>query len=188
MKVLFFNYFLTAIRHIRRSKLYAAVTVLGLSVGLAAVLLIAIYIRTESYYDHFHALGERIYRVSSRSYLHGQLEEANTYVMMAVAGPALKAELPDIEEYTCMSTSYNVMMRHALNEPLTLKKVHYADTNFLRFFSFDLLEGDARTALADPFSIILTQKYAQQYFGDDEPMGKTLQSLRGRIYTVTGVA
>jgi len=188
MKTLFTNYLLTSFRHLRRSKLYTVVTVLGLAIGLAAVLLITVYIRTESYYDHFHEKGDRVYRISSRYYRNGQLQNDNIYTMIAAPGPALKAELPEIEEYTCMSTSTNVLMRNMPNELIGLPIVHYVDTGFLKLFSFDLMEGNPHTALAAPFSIVLTQKTAKQYFGDDDPMGKMLHSQNGTVYTVTGIA
>ena len=187
MKILFSNYLLTAIRHLRRSPLHATVTILGLSIGLAAVLLITVYIRTEANYDHFHEHGSRIYRVSSRTFHSGKLESNNDYQMIAPVGPALKAELPEIEAYTCFSTSRGVAMRNAPNDPISLPVVRYVDTSFLRIFSFEILEGDLLTALAAPFSIVLTQKTSQLYFGEENPIGKMLNTPKGDTYTVTGL-
>jgi putative ABC transport system permease protein len=168
-----------------RDKVFSLINVLGLTIGFTAVLYIGCYIAQEITCDNFHEHGASIYRVSSEI----TIEDRSTgehYVSVPPIGPAMKQYLPEVEEYARIATprTYHIA-RH--NTFFKTGNVGFADTSFFRFFTFPLVKGAAATALAAPYSIVLTEETAARIFGNDDPLGETVQ-IDGAAYSVTGVA
>lgn len=177
MLVLFFK---TAFRSLIRNKSFAIINILGLAVGMAVFLLITQYTRFEHSYEDFIPNRENIYRVAISTYRNNELILASAENYPAV-GPALKKELPDVLSFARLyNLGYknNVIItnENAKPEPIAFKQRRflYADSAFLPMMNYALVKGNAQTALADPYTAAISEKYAQMYFGKEDPIGKTL--------------
>lgn len=196
---MFKNHLKIAWRALLKSKGYATINILGLAIGLACCLLIGLYIQDELSYDQYHVKKNRIYRVLhgfSESGTAGSVERPQersfTYQVWgnAPVGKALKADFPEVQEVCQFSGQSSVLLRYN-EKAFQEENVFYADSNVLNVFSWKLLAGDPKTALVAPYSTLLTASTAKKYFGDENPIGKTLEGAGGRAnpgtYTVTGI-
>jgi len=169
---MFKNYLKTALRNLRKNKLYSIINIFGLTVGLAACLLIGVYIHHELSYDKFNANADRIVRAT--------MEYSNAGTVNKIAttgtkiGPLFKRTFPLVKEYARTFISHNVVKGgdKIFDEP----RILYADEAFFKIFSFHIIEGNAATALDAPDKIVITQSIAKKYFGGEDPIGKTLTS------------
>lgn len=176
------NYFKTAMRNLRKNKLYAAINVFGLAVGLTACLLIGVYINHELSYDKFNVNADRIVRVT--------MEYKNAETVNSVAttgtkvGPQFKRTFPAVEEYvrTFISSGMVKNEDRVFEEP----RILFADEPFFKVFSFRLVEGNASTALSEPDKIVITQTVAKKYFGNENALNKRL-TVRGKELIVSAV-
>ncbi|MFC2121317.1 ABC transporter permease [Bacteroidota bacterium] len=168
------NYFKTAIRNLLKYKGYSLINILGLTFGLVCTLFISIYIYNEITYDSFHEDSELIYRVGVKGKMLG-----NDLDMAVTASPmheALKNEYPEISGVTRIYWEGGRLFKYGdtkFFEPA--EELMFADSTFFEVFSFKILKGNPETALDNPFSIILTENYAKKYFGDEDPIGKSMQ-------------
>lgn len=181
------NYFKIGLRNLWRHKSYTAINVIGLTVGLAAFLLINQYVQYERSYDGFHKEPDQLYRLTTDMIVDGQLKTRDA-MSFNPSGKVIADEFPEVEEF---SVTYN-------NGQLSLRKgesliretsVKMADEHFVELFGYEVIAGDQATMLLEPYSIVLTQKRAQFYFGDENPIGQTLHVHSGfdREFEVTGV-
>ena len=170
------NYFIVALRVFFRQKIYSSIKILGLAIGISATFLIAIYISGELSYDHFHADGERIFRVGSY-YRFGGNETSSCYSDANMAG-WLKQEVPEVESVLRLAVKPAEFIKYQ-DKIFTEKKIIEVDTNFFSFFNFKLLQGNASDALSKNDKVIITEATAKKYFGsqqgeDESPIGKIL--------------
>jgi putative ABC transport system permease protein len=185
---MFSNYFKVALRNILKYKFFSAINILGMTIGLTACLLIILYVVDELSYDRFHRGAEQIYQVGLHGKIGGQdLRVANTCPPLAAA---LVAEIPEVESATRMDgfSSGQLAVKYE-DKSFAEDKVFYADSNFFEFFSFKLVEGDPKTVLKDPNTVVITSAIANKYFGQEPAMGKLL--IMGgdkKAYKVTGIA
>lgn len=176
------NYFKIALRNIRRNATYSILNVLGMAIGMACALLIILWIKDEWSYDRHFRNADHLYRVIEKQRPEGG-EEKMYAPSPSPLSTALKAQFTEIIRAT-----------RFVQTPLTLKKgeenieenVTVVDPDFLTMFDVDFIQGDSRTALNDPYSIILTEESAIKYFGNKNALGKKLASL-GFDLTVTGI-
>ena len=183
------NYFKTAWRNMIRNKTNSFINVSGLSIGIACVLMILIYIRNELRYDKFHKDADRIFQVVLNGNMSGQeFWGGNT---APPVGAALTNNIPEIESYTRFYKPNDIVVRYEENGRsafFTEKNILAVDSNFLQLFGFKMLEGDAATALMKPGSVVITESIAKKYFGDEKAIGKTLSMREDkRPFTVTAV-
>ncbi|MEO6870125.1 MAG: ABC transporter permease [Ginsengibacter sp.] len=180
---MFTNYFKIAWRKIQKNKLYSFINILGLSTGLAACILIGLYVFNELSYDKFNTNSERIARVTMEYGSGGSSEQ--TAVTGNKVGPQLKRTFPLVDSYVRTMKSSRVISNgsNAFDE----KNILYADADFFKVFSFKLLQGNDSLALSDPYSIVLTKSVAKKYFGNENPIGKTLRIDDVRDYVITGI-
>jgi putative ABC transport system permease protein len=179
---MFKNYFKTALRNLRKNKLYSVINIFGLTVGLAACLLIGVYINHELSYDKFNVNADRIVRVTME---YKNSETVNTTASTGTKpGPQFKRTFPSIEEYTRTYITHRVIKNgdKVFDEPDVL----YADQPFFKIFSFPIIEGNAATALDAPDKIVVTKSMAKKYFGNDDPINKTL-SIGDKDFRVSAV-
>ncbi|MEP7141462.1 MAG: ABC transporter permease [Ferruginibacter sp.] len=170
--MMFYNYLKITLRNLRKNKLYAAINIFGLTVGLAACLLIGVYINHELSYDKFNANANRIVRATMEYNSAGTVNKgASTGTKV---GPQFKRMFPSVEEYTRTFINHNTIKSgdKIFDEP----RILYADQPFFKMFSFHLVEGDASTALDGPDKIVITQSMAKKYFGSENALNKTLTS------------
>ncbi|WCT10540.1 ABC transporter permease [Mucilaginibacter jinjuensis] len=176
------NYFKIAWRKLKKNRLYSFVNILGLTAGLASCLLIGLYLYNELTYDNFHQNANRIARVTME-YNHGSTSK--TAVTGSKDGPQLKRMFPEVEDYVRTIRYDGVFNKDG--KFFHEDNILYADQPFFKVFSFHLLEGSAAQALSAPDHIVLTSAMAKKYFGDADPMGKTLK-LGKKDYVVSGIA
>jgi putative ABC transport system permease protein len=179
------NYLKTAMRIMLRQKGYSFINIAGLSLGIAATLLIILYVVDELSYDRFHTNATNIYRIGFKGRLQGN--DFNMATSPAPVAEAVSREIPDVESvvrfglWRTSPFSFN-------DKNFTEQFVLVADSNFFQFFNFKLLAGDPVTALKGTNKIVITQSAATRYFGEDDPIGQIL--LRGsekKATVVTGV-
>lgn len=180
------NYLLVAFRNISRQRFYAFLNVLGLTVGIASCLFITLYVKDELSYDRFHPDADRIYRVNLDAKLSAQ-EIAVAVSCPPMAG-ALINEVPEVESVVRVAQNNGVVMKYGENA-FTQEKTFLADSNFFAFFNFPLLEGNSQTALREPNTLVLTERTAKKFFGEEKALGKLLTVGNDTTtYVVTGIA
>ena len=169
---MFRNYLKTALRNLRKNKLYSIINIFGLTVGLAACLLIGMYISHELSYDKFNANADRIVRATMEYSNAGTVNKTAT--TGTKVGPQFKRTFPLVEEYARTFISHNVVKYgdKIFDEP----RILYADEPFFKIFSFHIIKGNAATALDAPDKIVVTKSIAKKYFGDEDPINKILTS------------
>jgi putative ABC transport system permease protein len=177
------NYVLVALRSFRRRLGFASINILGLGVGIACCAVIALYVWGELSYDRFHDDAELIYRVESDWRPGGNISLASVnYPFVEV----LRTEYP---EYP-IASSWRSMGNGTVARGETVfreEDIFYTHQAFFDVFSFRLERGDEATALTDPNTVVLTRETARKYFGDEDPIGQTLQFFGTLDATVTGV-
>jgi putative ABC transport system permease protein len=184
------NYFTTAWRNMIRNKTSSFINVSGLSIGIACVLMIVIYIQNELSYDKFHKDADRIFQVTLKGNMGGQeFWAGNT---PPPVGKALVSNFPEIESYTRFFKARDMVARYTPNNStekfFTEKNIIAVDSNFLEFFGFKMLEGDPATVLLKPGSVVITADIAKKYFGNENAIGKTIvMNENKKPFTVTGL-
>ncbi len=179
------NFFVNAIRNLRKQPGYVLLNIGGLAIGLTSFLFISLYVINELSYDRFHKNYKNIYSVKVVGHMSGGvLDQAVTAAPMA---QAMLSDYPEVLEATRVTKLGAWLIRFG-DKRFNEDGVLFADSTFFNVFDFKLLRGDPRTALVRPKSIILTEEYANKYFGDQDPMGQRM-SLEAdtNLYTVTGV-
>lgn len=178
------NYFKIALRHLQKNKLYALVNIFGLAIGIASCLLIGLYIWHELSFDRFHKNADRIARVTWQ-YNFGNAENKVATTGTRV-GPDFQRHFPEVQAYVRL-LKYPRVVRYE-NEMFDEKAFLFADSAFFSLFSFPLLKGDPKTALAGPDKVVITASAAKKYFGNGDPVGKTVNVGGVKDFLVTGVA
>jgi len=181
------SYFTISTRNLVKRKFFASLIILGLTTGITACLLIALYIIDEFSYDRFHTNADRIYQVG----LHNKFGERDlrSASLCPPLADAMMSEIPEVESTLRMHRWGKPVFRYG-EKAFTEDKVLFTESNFFDFFSFRLISGNAKTALKEPNSIVLTQKTARKYFGDDNPREKLILMGEGEDkvpYKITGV-
>lgn len=179
------NYFKIAIRNLKKDKVSALINIFGLSVGFACSLFIILFAVNDLTVDTFFDNGDRVYRVinDERPYNENGRFLATTAPPFA---PTLAEEYPEVESAVRLRYSDDVILKYGEHQ-LYEKNLIYADKDFFQLFSFPLAQGDPQEALLAPNSIVLTPQMAQKYFGNTDPMGKTLLMDDEVPLHVTGV-
>ncbi len=184
---MFRNYFNVAVRNILKHKFFSAINILGMTIGVTACLLLILYVSDELSYDRFHTNAERIYQVGLHGKIAGQdIRTANTCPPMAAA---LVSDIPEVESATRVTPYFGRPAVKYADKILTEEKVFFADSNFFEFFSFVLKEGDVKTALKEPNTVVLTEDIEKKYFGNEPGVGKLMViGNDNKTYKVTGIA
>ncbi len=179
------NYLKVAWRNLRKNKLYSAINMLGLSIGLASCLLISLFVFDELSYDRYNRDADRIVRVVLRGTLNGeQIREAN---VMAPVAQTLQTRFSEIQSTTRIRSIGTPTLTYG-EQTFRNFQFAFADSTLLRVFTLPLLKGDAQTALTRPNTLIISQQAAQKIFGTADPMGKVLALFDNKTpYTITGV-
>ena len=179
------NYIKIAWRNLIRQKAFSIINISGLSIGVATCLIIMLYIFHELSYDRYNEKADRIVRVVYRGFMGGgEMKEAN---VMAPVAKTLKKDFPEVLEATRIQTSGSPMVSFGAK---TFKETDlaFADANFFEVFTVPLLAGNAKTALLEPNTIVISKEVAKRYFGEEDPIGKVLNFKSWKSnYKVTGV-
>ncbi len=181
---MFKNYMTTAIRSLSRHKQYTLINILGLAVGLAACILILLYVSFELSYDRWIPENDRVMRIETLGYGEsGELLD-NDESTPAVAAGIFGEQIDDIE---LLARFYNTELALALNDRALEQNVTLTDPDVFELMDIRLLEGDSSTALSDPASIVLTESDAKRIFGDASPMGEVIKVDGKHLVKVSGV-
>ena len=179
------NFFRIAIRNILKHKGITFINVTGLAIGLAASLLILLWVQDELSYDKFNLKGKNIYRIEEDQFYSG--ERYHVTVTPFPSGPVWKEKIPEISEQTrVLPWLPRILFRNG-DKVFFESSLMAADSTFLNMFSFPLAVGDTKSALNSPHSIVITEKLADKYFGKENPIGQTITLDNRYQFTVTGV-
>ncbi|MEX6686522.1 ABC transporter permease [Danxiaibacter flavus] len=173
------NYFKTAWRSLSRQKAYSLINVLGLTLGIACSIVIFLVVQYELAYDRFHTKADRIYRVTLNAI------DFNPSVSMAIA-PKIRNDFPELKAVTQVWFHQSAVMTLG-DTKYEEKNLALVDQYFTSVFDYKWLEGNAKTALNEPNTIVLTETMAHKYFGDKEAMGKVVRLDDKLDLKVTGV-
>ena len=172
------------IRKLRKEKLYSFVNIAGLTVGLTAFLLIALYVRDELSYDRFHMNHEELYRVfaddTERDYKSGEIAPD----MAAIAW----ADIPAIKSTLRVSRQGEKNLLNVDERRIYADKVLFSDANFFEMLDFKLVEGAAQSYFRQPYQAVITTDLSEKLFGDENPIGKTITLNKERELMVTGIS
>ena len=183
---MFKNYFKTAWRNLWKNKVYSSINIFGLTIGIAAFIIIMLFVSYEKRFDSFQT--KNIYRLNEVQKFEGMVSSQKVALSMFPMGPTMQKEFPEIKNFTRINWNTNVQMRYG-DKNIYLPQVFNVDSTFLQIFNFKLLKGNRATALQKPNSAIITEATAQKLFGNENPVGKTITHYGGDTssYMVTGV-
>jgi len=193
---LFSNYFKIGLRKIKRQTLYSLINIAGLAVGLACCAVIILYVTNELSYDAFHKDADRIYRVAAHRI--SQVGEFYFVATPAPLGPELVRNYPQVEQAVRVVPPYE-NASHVLvvrgEKRFFETRIWFADEDICQLFHVPFIQGNPQTALTNPYTVVITEGMAAKYFGEEAPLGKTLQieidydtgSVEIRDFEVTGI-
>lgn len=180
------NYLKIAVRTIKKNKAYSLLNILGLAIGMAVFLLIFLYVQYELSFDRWHKNAKRVYRVVQRQRGNMYLGSDRFAVTAAPLAQALMDEFPEVVSATRVDSTGNVLFTYG-EKSFVEKTMHWADPNIFKIFSIELTRGDPESVLSDPNSILFSESMAKKYFGDEDPIGKTVAYLDRYDMKVTGI-
>jgi putative ABC transport system permease protein len=183
----FRNYLKIAVRNIFRHKGFSFINLIGLAVGIACCLLIFLFVQDELSFDRFHGNADRLYRLNKVFTPQTGGTELHA-ISSGRMGPAMVEDFPEVERCVRMLPWFSDIRMTRDEKTLKVADVVIADSSFFDVFDFKLLRGDPKTALEKPLSIVLSETTARNFFGEESPIGKTIQGLQDQLYTVTGIA
>ena len=179
------NFFTIALRNCWRNKATSLIHILGLALGIATFLLIVLFIQHERSYDRYNKQADKIARVT----FHGQMNgnDVREATVMPAVGADLQREFPEIQAATRIVSQGFHRISYG-DRTFREDALAFVDSNFFRVFTLPLIEGDPRTALQQPNSVVITRAVAKRYFGNEDPMGKVLEFKDDKeAMTVTGL-
>lgn len=184
---MFTNYLKIAWRNLIKNKTFSIINIFGLAIGLASFMLIALYVVDEKSYDKFHVNATDIYRIHSDIKFGGN--ELHMAVSSDAIGQALKNDYPEVKEYVRFYNSSGSKLIKKGNDFINEPRVVHADSTLFDVFTLPGIEGDTKTALNDPNTVVLTESSALKYFGTTNIIGKTIEikDNENPVYTVTAV-
>ncbi|MBN2265605.1 MAG: ABC transporter permease, partial [Candidatus Aminicenantes bacterium] len=171
-------------RNLFRRRSYSLINLFGLTLGLTCAILVLAYVGYELSFDAYHGKADRICRVALRRVSAGTMNELAT--VPAPTGPTLVEEFPEVVGAVRLSPTVKRAFAYGTKR-FFQDNVFYADRSIFEVFSFDLVNGDPRTALEAPFTMVLTETTARKYFGDEDPLGKSINWDNRIDYRITGV-
>jgi putative ABC transport system permease protein len=177
---MFKNYLKIAFRNLIRHKAFSMINIAGLAIGMAASILILLWVQNELSYDRFHKNADQLYRITCNA---GDFKAA---VNPAGMPAGLQAQMPEIKSYVRLSHPSTNLLEVG-DRKFVESRIFYADTNFLDIFSFPLVKGNPKTALQRIDGVLITEDMAKKYFGKEDAMGKTLRKDNGGFVTITGI-
>lgn len=183
------SHFKIALRGFARQKAFTVLNIAGLTIGLAASLLIVQYVRYERSFDTFHSRAKDIYRMQYNGWANGK-KSFESAVAVPAAGRAIKENFAEVEEFTRF-LPLNAVMSYVRPDGERVsfyeQKMQYADPAVFKVFNFTLIKGDPTTALDGVDKIVISESAARRYFGEEDPLGKTMIGNGRQAVQVTGV-
>ena len=181
------NYLKIAIRNLWKNKTFSFINIAGLAIGLSCFLLIALYVLDELSFDKYNANADRIYRINSDIRFGGA--DLHMPVTSDMMGQLLKKDYPQVEQYTRIYTFNGDKLIKKGTEYINEEHVAHADSTFFDVFTLPAIEGDTRTALNEPNTVVITESMAKKYFSSVQALGKNIEvkDEKNPLYKVTAV-
>ena len=167
------NYLKIALRNFSRYKIYSFINIFGLAIGITCCVLILLFVQNELTFDRFHGNADRIFRILDMRSSPDRGERIGAYA----SGPMREAfvrDFPEVVDAVQFFNGWRITMRKDENR-IIARKYYFTDGSFFSVFDFNLLQGDAATALNEPNAVVLTETTARQLFGDEDPLGKLIR-------------
>ena len=179
------SYLLIALRNLKKQKVFSLINIIGMAVGMAGFTLFALMAGVKLRADKFHENADRIYGVVQVY----QVENKEMQHLAFIPGPmaeALRSDFPEIMDVTRVYPPGRITLKRG-EDSFFERSMLFVDPSFLSMFSFNMVAGNPGTALQEPYSMVMSEAAAEKYFGNDDPIGKTLTLQKDIILTVTGV-
>jgi putative ABC transport system permease protein len=183
---MFKNHFKTAWRNLMKYKFISFINLFGLTVGLTCCLLILTYILNELSYDKYNKNADQVYRVTRTFYNGNGVATLNLSTISPPFGYYLPTDFPEIIKMTRLLNNGTTPLRYK-DKLINEKDVYFADENLSDVFTISMVEGDPKTALKEPFSVMLTEETAKKYFGNEDAINKVIRANNQFDVKVTGV-
>ncbi|GAB1445571.1 MAG: ABC transporter permease [Cyclobacteriaceae bacterium] len=187
------NYVKVTWRNIQKRKVYSIINAVGLSIGIAFCMLIFLFIRDEQSFDQFHTNKNNIYRIDVHEYAYWDVNveekdrnDSHAYMQLGLK-QVLKEEAPMVEYATRYSNSFKGIVKY--DDKVFTEDLTYVDADFFNMFSFKLISGNREKLFATNSEVAITEGVAHKYFGDENPIGKTMQidSEGEKSFLVSGI-
>ncbi len=180
------NYLVIAWRNLSKHKLYSAINIVGLAIGMAACIVITLFVYYERSFDNMHS--KNIYRLNEVQKFPGMVSSQKVALSMFPMGPTLKEDFPEVLHYSRVRWD-GIYQMTFWEKRIYLPQIFFVDTAFLSMFDFPLLKGNRQTALLKPNSAVITESASRKLFGNENPMGKTVYHYGGdtSAFIVTGI-
>jgi putative ABC transport system permease protein len=172
------------LRGIIHHRLISVMTMAGLAIGLAGSIFIGLWVSDELGFDRFNKLGDRLYRVEE-----DQLYDNGVYHVNVTpwpSGPVWKERIPEIEN-SCRTTFTGSLLMRSEEKVFNEEKAMAVDTTFFNMFTYQLVFGNKKTVLREPGSIVISADMAKKYFGNKDPIGKSIEVNNSEVFQVTGI-
>jgi putative ABC transport system permease protein len=180
------NYLKSAVRNLKKTKLFSLINILGLAVGMTACLLILHYVNFEKSYDKFYENSERIYRLR-----YERTSSEGTAVRFASccppAAPAIRGQYPEVEQIARLYWFRAIVSLKDRNVKFHEERLYFAEPEFFDIFKLKFIEGDPAVGVSEPGSAFLSQSTARKYFGDRDPIGQVISVDNKTDYKITGI-
>ena len=181
------NYLKATLRNMGRNKVHSLINIAGLAVGMAACIIIVLFVRHELSYDTYHENEDRIYRVSRQWFNESGESSLHLGHVAPPFGPLLKSDFPDVIETSVRMLRDNGSLLKYQDKAFVEDNFFFAEKDLFSLFTLDLVNGDPQTVLAEPNSMVISASAAQKYFGSEDPMGKSINYSDMLDMKVTGV-
>ncbi len=178
------NYFKAALRNILKRKSFSVINIVGLAIGMSVSILMLLFVLNEVTYDRFNDNSENIYRIALNIDAQGRI--LNIPSIPAPMGPALVDNFPEVTQVGRLRTRGEVLI--SFEEKLIEEtRIVYADSGIFDIFTIDIVRGNPASFLEAPFNLVITEEMAEKYFGQEDPINKTLKFDNENVFTVAGV-
>ncbi len=179
------NYIKIAWRNLLRNRAFSAINILGLAIGLASCMLISLYVLDELSFDRYNEKADQIVRLAFKGNMNGG--KINESHVMPPTGPAIKADYPEVLDATRLRQAGGPKVQIGAKE-FRDEHMAFVDANFFSVFTLPFVKGDSKSALMEPNTLVITEKTAAKYFGNQDAIGKILKFKGSDMnYKVTGV-
>ena len=171
--IMFTNYLKITLRNLYKEKMYAAINIAGLSLGIACCIILGLYLRSELTYDQHNLKYKRIFRIVGEMNYKGVID---SFPAPPVAwGPLSARDYPEIESYARFKPTGRTLFQHE-EKGFYWENIYMADDTVFDIFTHRIIYGDPKTALSDPYSMAVSESFAKKYFGDTNPIGKIISN------------
>jgi putative ABC transport system permease protein len=180
------NYIKIAFRNLLKNKIFSIINIAGLAIGMAVCMLILLYVSHELSYDKFHQKGKNIFNTMVKMKFGSN--EVNFNLVSKNFGNAVKQANPEVEDFARVGSSFqDVVIKSDENHKFFERKFFFSEPSLFNLFSINIIQGDSKTALSEPNTVVINEAIAQKYFGGVDPIGKTITYNKKDILKITGV-